>query len=181
MLVLTKADFDDVISHYPEQSDVLMTNMLLQYCLTRDGEEIRTKGFDQRADEEGYAQLRAAIQVCYLHCGCMHMPVSEGCSSTPKNTTTIARVGSEVQHSLSCSSVALVIYFGKEYSCLGRTASVDCVTCGRRVASIAAQEQIYSSMQEPAFDIRDQFIYTYYWGIQFQVIHVAGLDASLGS
>lgn len=79
MLVLTKADFDDMISNYPEQSDIVMTNMLLQYGLTRDGEEICTKGFDKRADEEGYAQLRAAIQVRFLLCANTHMPVSEGC------------------------------------------------------------------------------------------------------
>ena len=41
-----------------------MTNMLMQYGLTRDGDESGTKAFDQQVDEEGYAQLRMAIQVC---------------------------------------------------------------------------------------------------------------------
>lgn len=63
VLVITKADFDDVISHYPEQSDIILTNILVQYGLTRDGEDLGVKGFDQHADEDGYVQLRGAIKV----------------------------------------------------------------------------------------------------------------------
>eukprot|EP00892_Ulva_mutabilis_P004253 jgi/Ulvmu1/219/UM001_0223.1 len=62
VLVITKADFDDVISHYPEQSDIILTNTLMQHGLTRDGDDIGVKGFDQHADEEGYVQLRGAIK-----------------------------------------------------------------------------------------------------------------------
>jgi len=63
VLVITKADFDDVISNYPEQSDIILTNSLLQYGLTRDGDDIGVKGFDQHSDEDAYVQLRVSIKV----------------------------------------------------------------------------------------------------------------------
>lgn len=63
ILVLTKADFEDVISHYPEQNDVVLSNVLMQYGLTRTGADIACNCSDQRVDEEGYQRLRAAIQV----------------------------------------------------------------------------------------------------------------------
>eukprot|EP00892_Ulva_mutabilis_P004198 jgi/Ulvmu1/214/UM001_0218.1 len=62
VLVATKASFDQVISHYPEHSDVILTNMLMQFGLDRDGSNLGTSFADQQADDEGYAHLRGAIQ-----------------------------------------------------------------------------------------------------------------------
>lgn len=64
MLVATKASYDDVISHYPEQHEVILTNMLMQFDLGRNGDDIGTTTTgDQPADAEGSTQLRGAIQV----------------------------------------------------------------------------------------------------------------------
>lgn len=63
ILVATKAGYDDAISHYPEQSDVVLTNMLLQFGLTRTGDDMDATASDHQADAEGYTQLRGAIKV----------------------------------------------------------------------------------------------------------------------
>ena len=39
VLAIGKNAFNEVISAYPEQNDIIMTNMLLQYGLTRDGDD----------------------------------------------------------------------------------------------------------------------------------------------
>lgn len=63
MLVANKASYDEVISHYPEHSDIILTNMLVQFGLDRNGSNLDTTIVDQQADDDGYAQLRGAIQV----------------------------------------------------------------------------------------------------------------------
>jgi hypothetical protein len=63
LLVLNKARFDGVMQHYPEHNDIIMTNLLYQYGLIREGSDTghaRAGG----SDEESYAQLRSAIKVC---------------------------------------------------------------------------------------------------------------------
>lgn len=63
ILVATKAGYDEAISHYPEQSDVVLTNMLSQFGLTRTGNDTGATASDQQADAEGYTHLRGAIKV----------------------------------------------------------------------------------------------------------------------
>lgn len=63
LLVVSKSAFDGIIVSYPEQSDIIMTNLLLQFGLTRDGEESARGGrAGQQGDEEGYARRRESIK-----------------------------------------------------------------------------------------------------------------------
>ena len=63
LLVISKSAFDGLIVSYPEQSDIIMTNLLLQFGLTRDGEEsARGVRLGQQGDEEGYARMRESIR-----------------------------------------------------------------------------------------------------------------------
>lgn len=63
LLVLSKARYDGVILHYPEQSDIILTNLLYQHGLSRDGHDVGqlTRNVDL-SDDEGYAKLRSDIK-----------------------------------------------------------------------------------------------------------------------
>lgn len=63
VLVITKARFDSVLAHYPEQNDIILTNLLYQYGLTRDGDDIGNAHVDQGNVDEGFTELRSAIKV----------------------------------------------------------------------------------------------------------------------
>lgn len=63
VLSISKSDFNGVIAAYPEQNDIIMTNMLSQYGLTRDGEDTGT-GAAAQGDDEASAQMREDIIVC---------------------------------------------------------------------------------------------------------------------
>lgn len=62
VLVATKASYNEIISHYPEHSDIIHTNMLMQFGLDRNGDDLRTTSTEHQSDDEGYAQLRGAIK-----------------------------------------------------------------------------------------------------------------------
>jgi hypothetical protein len=65
LLSVTKAAYDKLVANYPEQSDVIVTSLLYQYALTRDGEESEGQGSRKPGgDDESYMMLRSAIKVC---------------------------------------------------------------------------------------------------------------------
>lgn len=76
LLSITKAAYDKLIANYPEQSDVIITSMLYQYGLTRDGGETEVQQASRKpgGDDEGYVVLRAAIKVC----SCPHISACDG-------------------------------------------------------------------------------------------------------
>jgi hypothetical protein len=55
---------------FPEQSDIIMTNLLSQFGLTRDGQDAAGAQHmsNQQSDDEGYTQMRNAIKVSYHAC-----------------------------------------------------------------------------------------------------------------
>ena len=64
LLSITKTAYDRLIANYPEQSDVIITSLLYQYGLTRDGEESdKAAGRKPGGDDDSYVMLRAAIKV----------------------------------------------------------------------------------------------------------------------
>lgn len=65
MFSISKAAFNGVIAAYPEQNDIIMTNMLLQYGLTRDGDDTGG-GAATQGEDEASAQMREDIIVCCL-------------------------------------------------------------------------------------------------------------------
>jgi hypothetical protein len=62
VLAISKASFNGVITAYPEQNDIIMTNMLLQYGLTRDGDDTGG-GAATQGEDDATAQLRGDIIV----------------------------------------------------------------------------------------------------------------------
>lgn len=63
LLVISKQSWDTVMLSYPEQSDIIMTNLLFQFGLTRDGEESTYGGRpNQQGDDEGFQQMRQSIK-----------------------------------------------------------------------------------------------------------------------
>lgn len=69
LLSVTKAAYDSLIANYPEQSDLIVTSLLYQYGLTRDGEETESQASRKPGgDDESYIMLRSAIKVwCHLN------------------------------------------------------------------------------------------------------------------
>lgn len=63
MFSISKAAFNGVIAAYPEQNDIIMTNMLLQYGLTRDGDDTGGGAAAQGGEDEASAQMREDIIV----------------------------------------------------------------------------------------------------------------------
>jgi hypothetical protein len=62
VLAISKTAFSGIIAAYPEQNDIIMTNMLLQYGLTRDGDDTGGGGA-QQGDDDAAAQMREQIIV----------------------------------------------------------------------------------------------------------------------
>jgi hypothetical protein len=77
LLSITKAAFTDVMANYREQNDIIMTNLLLQYGLTRDGED--TAGGSatmKQKDDEGQIKMREGIKVrTNMHHRALIMPI----------------------------------------------------------------------------------------------------------
>jgi hypothetical protein len=63
VLCISKDSFNAVISAYPEQNDIIMTNMLLQYGLSRDGDDIGGGAAAAQGEDEAFAQMREDIIV----------------------------------------------------------------------------------------------------------------------
>jgi hypothetical protein len=68
VLSITKDAFNGVIAAYPEQNDIIMTNMLLQYGLSRDGEDIGGGAMATQGEDEAFAQMREDIIVRVTAC-----------------------------------------------------------------------------------------------------------------
>ena len=63
LLVISKLAWDTVMLSYPEQSDIIMTNLLFQFGLTRNGEESAIAGrSNPQGDDEGFQQMRQSIK-----------------------------------------------------------------------------------------------------------------------
>lgn len=65
VLAISKTAFNGIIASYPEQNDIIMTNMLSQYGLTRDGEDTGG-GAAVQGDDEASAKLREDIMVWFI-------------------------------------------------------------------------------------------------------------------
>lgn len=78
VLAISKNAFNGVIAAYPEQNDIIMTNMLSQYGLTRDGEDTGG-GAAVQGDDDTSAQLREDIMVCFI-LQCSRTPLSKFCT-----------------------------------------------------------------------------------------------------
>jgi hypothetical protein len=63
VLSISKAAVTEVMLSFPEQNDIIMTNLLCQYGLTRDGEDTAGGGGGQ--DDEAHAQMREDIRVLF--------------------------------------------------------------------------------------------------------------------
>jgi hypothetical protein len=63
VLSISKAAVNEVMLSFPEQNDIIMTNLLCQYGLTRDGEDTTGGGGGQ--DDEAHAQMREDIRVLF--------------------------------------------------------------------------------------------------------------------
>jgi hypothetical protein len=63
LLIIAKAAFDHIIESYPEQSDIIMTNLMFQFGLARDGQDsARGARPNQQSDDEAYARMRESIK-----------------------------------------------------------------------------------------------------------------------
>jgi hypothetical protein len=63
LLMITKAALDNIIVSYPEQNDIIMTNLMFQFGLTRDGQDsARGARPNQQGDDEAYARMRESIK-----------------------------------------------------------------------------------------------------------------------
>jgi hypothetical protein len=62
VLVISKARFDSVIAHYPEQIEIILTNLLYQYSLTRDGNDTGGSRHIDISGDDGYVKLRSDIK-----------------------------------------------------------------------------------------------------------------------
>jgi ankyrin repeat protein len=61
LLVISRSAIDNIFVSYPEQSDIIMTNLLFQFGLTRDGQDT-ARGTRPNQDDEAYLQLRESIK-----------------------------------------------------------------------------------------------------------------------
>lgn len=61
LLVFSKMDYEELMGSYPEQHDTILTNLLAQYDLDKNGNENGHKQIDQ--DDVHTLELRQAIQV----------------------------------------------------------------------------------------------------------------------
>jgi hypothetical protein len=63
LLVISKTAIDAIFGSYPEQNDIIMTNLLFQFGLTRDGQEAsRGSRPNQQSDDESFLQMRESIK-----------------------------------------------------------------------------------------------------------------------
>jgi ankyrin repeat protein len=63
LLVISRSAIDNIFISYPEQNDIIMTNLLFQFGLTRDGQDTaRGTRPNQQSDDEAYLQLRESIK-----------------------------------------------------------------------------------------------------------------------
>lgn len=63
LLAIGKAVFNELVMTYPDQLDILITNVLQLYGLTRDGEDAGTSHSAQ--NDEGAVLMRDAIKVTF--------------------------------------------------------------------------------------------------------------------
>lgn len=87
VLSISKAAVSEVMLSFPEQNDIIMTNLLCQYSLTRDGEDTGGGGGGQ--DDEAQAQMREDIKVhsCRHSAACC-VPLGSLCALHPDQVDT---------------------------------------------------------------------------------------------
>jgi hypothetical protein len=64
LLAVSKAQFNELMLSFPDQHDIIMTNILTQFGLTRDGEDAAGSKQNGKGDD-GVAQMRDEIKVRY--------------------------------------------------------------------------------------------------------------------
>jgi hypothetical protein len=67
LLSISKASVNELMLSFPDQHDIILTNLLLQYGLTRDGEEAAGATQASRG-EDAAAQMRDEIKVSFSWC-----------------------------------------------------------------------------------------------------------------
>jgi hypothetical protein len=74
VLSISKDAFNGVIAAYPEQNDIIMTNMLLQYGLSRDGDDLGGGAAATQGEDEAFAQMREDIMARSTSTAYVKMP-----------------------------------------------------------------------------------------------------------
>lgn len=67
LVIFSKLDYEDLMANYPEQHDIILTNLLAQYDLDKNGNEMGHKNAANEEDEN-FAELQQAIQVWNVRC-----------------------------------------------------------------------------------------------------------------
>lgn len=61
LLLFSKLDYEDLMAFYPEQQDIIITNLLSKYDLDKNGNDMAHVQIDQ--EDTHFIELRQAIQV----------------------------------------------------------------------------------------------------------------------
>ena len=70
LLACSKPGFNELMLSYPEQNDIILTNLLNCYGLTRDGQE-SAMGNSAGQGDEGVLQMREELKVCSVTGACL--------------------------------------------------------------------------------------------------------------
>lgn len=62
LVIFSKLDYEDLMVNYPEQHDIILTNILSQYDLDKNGNEMGHKNATNEEDTS-FLDLQQAIQV----------------------------------------------------------------------------------------------------------------------